>query len=347
MSSITICDSTLRDGSHPKAHRYTPDEVARVARGLDGAGVPIIEVSHGDGLGGSSFNYGFSEVDELELLETARESVERARLAVLLLPGIGVKEDLAAARERGASVARVATHCTEADIAIQHLCLARELELTTFGFLMMAHMTPPEALAEQARIMADAGAEVVYVTDSAGALLPDGVRARVEALRDALGDVEVGFHGHQNLGLGVGNSLAAIASGASWIDACTRGLGAGAGNTPTEALVAACDKAGIETGIDVLAIAEVAETVVAPLMPREQILDRDALLLGYAGVYSSFLLHARRAEERSGVPAAELLIELGRRGAVGGQEDWIIDLAEEMAADRSGARPAERIAADA
>lgn len=335
MTAITLCDSTLRDGSHAKRHSFTTDEVARVAAALDGVGVPILELSHGDGLGGSSFNYGFSATDELELLSAGAAAVANARLAVLLLPGIGVKEDLVAARERGANVARIATHCTEADIAIQHLEFSRELGLTTVGFLMMAHMQSPEGLAEQARLMADAGAEVVYVTDSAGALLPDGAAARVAALRGALpDDVAVGFHGHQNLSLGVGNSLAAIAAGASWIDACTRGLGAGAGNTPTEALVAACAKAGIETGVDVLGVADVAETVVAPLMLREQILDRDSLVLGYAGVYSSFLLHARRAQERFGVPAGDILVELGRRRAVGGQEDWIIEVAAELAAAR-------------
>jgi 4-hydroxy 2-oxovalerate aldolase len=335
MTAITLCDSTLRDGSHPMAHRYSAPQVATVAAALDGAGVPVIEVSHGDGLGGSSFNYGFSGTDELELIGAAVEAVENARIAVLLIPGIGVQDDLTAAQERGASVTRIATHCTEADIAIQHIGRARELGLTTAGFLMMAHMSEPAELAEQARIMADAGAQVVYVTDSAGALLPSGAAARVAALRDALpAEVEVGFHGHQNLALGVGNSLAAIDAGATWIDACTRGLGAGAGNTPTEALVAACAKDGIETGVDVLAIAEVAETTVAPLMPREQILDRDSLVLGYAGVYSSFLLHARRAQERFGVPAEEILLELGRRGTVGGQEDWIIDVAAELAAGR-------------
>lgn len=335
MTAITLCDSTLRDGSHPMAHRYTVDQVTRIASALDGAGVPVIELSHGDGLGGSSFNYGFSGTDELELLSAANAAVERARLAVLLLPGIGVQDDLIAAQDRGARVARVATHCTEADIAIQHICRSRELGLTSVGFLMMAHMNSPAGLAEQARIMADAGAEVVYVTDSAGALLPAAAAARVAAIRSALpAEVEVGFHGHQNLALGVGNSLAAIDAGATWIDACTRGLGAGAGNTPTEALVAACARGGIETGVDVLEIADVAETVVAPLMAREQILDRDALLLGYAGVYSSFLLHARRAQERFGVPAGEILLELGRRGTVGGQEDWIIDVAAELAAGR-------------
>jgi 4-hydroxy 2-oxovalerate aldolase len=335
MTAITLCDSTLRDGSHPMAHQYTVEQVATVAAALDGAGVPVLEVTHGDGLGGSSFNYGFSGTSDLDLVAAASEAVEKARIAVLLIPGIGVQDDLIAARERGASVARIATHCTEADIAIQHIGRARELGLTSIGFLMMSHMNTPAGLAAQAKIMADAGAEVVYVTDSAGALLPSGAAARVAALRSALPrEVEVGFHGHQNLALGVGNSLAAIDAGATWIDGCTRGLGAGAGNTPSEALVAACARGGIETGVDVLALADIAETVVAPMMPREQILDRDSLVLGYAGVYSSFLLHARRAEERFGVPAGEILLELGRRKTVGGQEDWIIGVAAELAAGR-------------
>jgi len=338
VTAITLCDSTLRDGSHPMGHQFTAAQVAAVAGALDGCGVPVIEVSHGDGLAGSSFNYGFSGTDELELLTAADEALEGARLAVLLLPGIGTKDDLKRARELGASVVRIATHSTEADISLQHLGLARELGMTAIGFLMMAHMTDPERLAAQASIMADAGAEVVYVTDSAGALVPDSAAARVAALREALPDeVAVGFHGHQNLSLGVGNSLAAIDHGARWIDACTRGLGAGAGNTPTEVLVAACARQGIETGVDPLKIADVAEDVVAPLMPREQIVDRDSLVLGYAGVYSSFLLHARRAEERFGVRASDILLEIGRRKAVGGQEDLIIEVAAEMAAAREAA----------
>ncbi|NLT07066.1 MAG: 4-hydroxy-2-oxovalerate aldolase [Solirubrobacterales bacterium] len=319
-------------------HQYTREQVSAVAGALDGCGVPVIEVAHGDGLAGSSFNYGFSGTDELELLTAAREAMDDARLAVLLLPGIGTKDDLKRARELGAAVVRIATHSTEADISIQHLGLARELGMTAIGFLMMAHMTEPDELARQAAIMAEAGAEVVYVTDSAGALVPDTAAARVGALRDALPDeVAVGFHGHQNLSLGVGNSLAAIDAGARWIDACTRGLGAGAGNTPTEILVAACARMGIETGVDPLKIADVAEDVVAPLMPREQIVDRDSLVLGYAGVYSSFLLHARRAEERFGVRASDILLEIGRRKAVGGQEDLIIEVAAEMAAAREAA----------
>jgi 4-hydroxy 2-oxovalerate aldolase len=332
MTAVTVCDSTLRDGSHAKRHAFTVDEVRAVASALDLAGVPFIEVSHGDGLGGSSLNYGLSVVDELELIAAAADVIERGTLAALLLPGIGTRDDLAGVQELGVGLVRIATHCTEADIAEQHLTTARELGLTTVGFLMMAHMIEPAALAEQARIMAGAGAEVVYVTDSAGALLPDGAAARVAAIHDAVGDsVEVGFHGHQNLSLGVANSLAAVAAGATWIDCCTCGLGAGAGNTPTEVFAAVCDRAGIETGLDVFALMDAAEDVVRPLMLRAQVLDRAGLLLGYAGVYSSFLLHAERASERFGVSTKEILVEVGRRKAVGGQEDWIIDIAAELA----------------
>ena len=333
MTSVTICDSTLRDGSHAKRHAFTVDEVRAVAGALDTARVPFVEVSHGDGLGGSSLNYGLSLTDEMELIAASADVIERGTLAVLLLPGIGTRDDLAMVCELGVGLVRIATHCTEADIAEQHIATARELGLTAVGFLMMAHMSEPAALAAQARIMADAGAEVVYVTDSAGALLPSGAAARVAALRTALPEeVEVGFHGHQNLSLAVANSLAAIDAGATWIDCCTCGLGAGAGNTPTEVFVAVCDRAGIQTGVDTFALMDAAEEVVRPLLPRPQVVDRPSLLLGYAGVYSSFLLHAERASERFGVSTKDILVEVGRRKAVGGQEDWIIDIAAELSA---------------
>lgn len=335
MTAVTICDSTLRDGSHAKRHAYTVDEVRAVAGALDAAGVPFIEVSHGDGLGGSSLNYGVSLTDEMDLIAAAADVIEHGTLAALLLPGIGTRDELARVSELGVGLVRIATHCTEADIAEQHIATARELGLTAVGFLMMAHMAEPAVLAEQALIMAGAGAEVVYVTDSAGALLPSGAAARVAALRAALPDeVEVGFHGHQNLSLAVANSLAAIDAGASWIDCCICGLGAGAGNTPTEIFVAVCDRAGIETGVDTFALMDAAEDVVRPLLPRAQVVDRASLLLGYAGVYSSFLLHAERASERFGVSTKDILMEVGRRKAVGGQEDWIIEIAAEL----SGAR---------
>jgi 4-hydroxy 2-oxovalerate aldolase len=335
MSAVTIVDSTLRDGSHAKRHQLTLADARSVAGALDRAGVPVIEVSHGDGLGGSSVNYGYSLVDEYELLAAAAASVERARLAVLLLPGIGVKEDLDRARDLGASVVRVATHCTEADISESHLIYARELGYTTVGFLMMAHMIPPERLAAQARIMADAGAHVVYVTDSAGALMPDDAATRVHALRTALPhSVEVGFHGHQNLGLAVANSLVAHRAGATWIDGCTFGMGAGAGNAPTELLAATFAKAGVETGIDPFAAMDVAADVVAPILDRPQVIDREAIVLGFAGVYSSFLLHAERAAERFGVSSKEILLEAGRRQAVGGQEDLLVEIAAGLAGAR-------------
>ena len=337
---VTIADSTLRDGSHAKRHQLSADHVRGIAGALDRAGVPVIEISHGDGLGGSSYNYGFSLVDEYDLIAAAAQVVERARLAVLLIPGIGVKEDLARARELGASVVRVATHCTEADIAGSHLAYAREHGFTAIGFLMMAHMTRPGTLAEQARIMAGAGAEVVYVTDSAGTLLPDEAEARVTALRDALpGDVAIGFHAHQNLGLAVANSLAAYRAGATWIDGCSFGLGAGAGNAPTELLAAVFAKAEIETGIDPFAAMDVAADVVGPVLDRPQLVEREAIVLGYAGVYSSFLLHARRAAERFGVSSVDILIEAGRRKTVGGQEDMLIEIAAALAGAQ--AAPAE------
>jgi len=329
---ITVVDSTLRDGSHAKRHRFTVEDVRAVASALDGAGVPWVEVSHGDGLGGSSFNYGLSLVDELELIAAAADVLTTSRLAVLLLPGIGTKDDLARAQDLGAELVRVATHCTEADIAPQHLGLARDLGMTAVGFLMMAHLAGPEALAAQARIMADAGAQVVYVTDSAGALLPSGAVERVEAIRAAVpAEVEIGFHGHMNLDLGVANSIAAVRAGATWVDGSTCGMGAGAGNTPTEVLAAVCDLEGIETGIDTFAAMDVAEEVVRPVLDRLPFVGRSSLLLGYCGVYGSFLLHAEQAAKRFGVSEKEILLEVGRRKAVGGQEDMIVEVGAELA----------------
>jgi 4-hydroxy 2-oxovalerate aldolase len=286
-------------------------------------------------LGGSSLNYGRSLVDEQALIAAAGEVLTTSRLAVLLLPGIGTKRDLRQARDLGASLVRVATHCTEADIAPQHLGLARDLGMTAVGFLMMAHLNSPDGLAAQARIMAAAGAQVVYVTDSAGALTPSEVAARVEAVRAAVPGIEVGFHGHMNLSLGVANSIAAVRAGATWIDGSTCGMGAGAGNTPTEVLVAVCDKEGIETDIDTFAAMDGAEEAVRPILDRVPFVSRSALLLGYAGVYGSFLLHAERAARRFGVSEKEILLEVGRRKAVGGQEDMILEVGAQLAARAS------------
>lgn len=328
---IRVTDTSLRDGSHHKRHQFTADEVRAIVGALDGAGVPVIEVTHGDGLGGSSFNYGFSKTPEQELITIAAQTAKRAKIAVLMLPGVGVKEDIKISQDNGASIVRIATHCTEADVSIQHFGLARELGLETVGFLMMAHSQPPEVLAEQARIMADAGCQCVYVVDSAGALVLEQVSDRVSALVAELGtDAQVGFHGHENLDLGCANSIFAIRAGATQIDGSARRFGAGAGNTPVEALIGVCDKLDITTGIDFFAIADAAEDVVRPAMPQECLLDRQSLMMGYAGVYSSFLKHAERQADRYKVSAAELLVRAGQRKLVGGQEDQLIDIALEL-----------------
>ncbi|PQP25996.1 4-hydroxy-2-oxovalerate aldolase [Rhodococcus opacus] len=337
---IRVTDSSLRDGSHAKRHQFTVDHVRSIVGALDAAGVPVIEVTHGDGLGGSSFNYGFSHTPEQELIKAAVETAERARIAFLMLPGLGVQSDIREAADNGASICRIATHCTEADISVQHFGLARELGLETVGFLMMSHSQPPEVLAKQARIMADAGCQCVYVVDSAGALILNAVSDRVSALVAELGDdAQVGFHGHENLGLGVANSVLAVEAGALQIDGSTRRFGAGAGNTPVEAFAAVTEKLGIRTGIDTLKIIDAAEDVVRPIMDGDCLLDRLSLTMGYAGVYSSFLKHADSHARRYGVSGAEILIEAGRRKLVGGQEDQLIEIALGLA-DRESASSA-------
>ena len=332
---ITVHDMTLRDGMHPKRHRITLDQMRSIATGLDEAGVPLIEVTHGDGLGGASVNYGFPAHSDEEYLSAVVPLMKRARVSALLLPGIGTVEHIHMAKDHGVSTLRIATHCTEADVAEQHIGMARKLGLDTVGFLMMAHMASPETILAQARIMEAAGASCVYVTDSAGHMLPEDVTARVGLLRASLRpETELGFHAHHNLSMGVANSLAAVAAGATRVDAASAGLGAGAGNTPLEVLVAVCQLKGIETGIDPFKAMDVAEERVVPIMDQPIRIDRDALTLGYAGVYSSFLLFAKRAEQKYGIPARELLVELGRKKMVGGQEDMIEDTALTMARQR-------------
>ncbi|MCJ0905372.1 4-hydroxy-2-oxovalerate aldolase [Rhodococcus sp. ARC_M6] len=333
---IRVTDSSLRDGSHAKRHQFTVDHVRSIVGALDEAGVPVIEVTHGDGLGGSSFNYGFSHTPEQELIKAAVATAKQAKIAFLMLPGLGVQSDIREAADNGASICRIATHCTEADISIQHFGLARDLGLETVGFLMMSHSTTPEKLAAQARIMADAGCQCVYVVDSAGALILNDVSDRVSALVAELGsDAQVGFHGHENLGLGVANSVLAVQAGALQIDGSTRRFGAGAGNTPVEAFAAVTEKLGIRTGIDTLKIIDAAEDVVRPVMDGECQLDRLSLTMGYAGVYSSFLKHADAHAKRYGVSGAAILIEAGRRKLVGGQEDQLIEIALGLAAKTS------------
>ena len=341
---ITVHDMCLRDGMHPKRHQISLQQMKDIASGLDAAGVPLIEVTHGDGLGGRSVNYGFPAHSDEEYLSAVIPLMKQAKVSALLLPGIGTVDHLRMAHELGVSTIRVATHCTEADVSEQHISIARKLGMDTVGFLMMAHMNSPEGLAKQGKLMESFGANCVYITDSAGYLLPDDVAARVAALRAVLDPAtEIGFHGHHNLSMGVSNSIAAIGAGATRIDAACAGLGAGAGNTPMEILVAVCDRMGIETGVSVFGIQDVAEDLVVPIMDFPIRSDRDALTMGYAGVYGSFLLFAKRAEKKYGVSAREILVEMGRRGMVGGQEDMIEDTAMTMARQRglAGIRPGQ------
>jgi len=332
---VRLTDTTLRDGSHAMSHQFTEAQVRATVHALDDAGVEVIEVTHGDGLGGSSFNYGFSHTDEIDLITAAVEEAKRATIAVLLVPGIGTMDDLRAARQAGAGIARVATHCTEADVSIQHFGLARSLGMETVGFLMMSHRTTPEVLAGQARIMVDAGAQCVYVVDSAGALVLGDAQRRVQAVYREIGQqAQVGFHGHQNLSLGVANSVLAFGEGARQIDGSLCALGAGAGNSPTEVLAATFDHLGIATGVDVGGVLAAAEEVVRPYLPRWPKADRTAIVQGWAGVYSSFLLHAEHAAERYGVPAHEILQRAGEAGYVGGQEDMLIDIALQLSQER-------------
>jgi len=333
---LRITDSSLRDGSHAKRHQFSLDHVSSIVAALDEAGVPVIEVTHGDGLGGSSFNYGFSLTPELDMIRTAVKTAKKAKIAFLMLPGLGTKDDIRAAQDAGGQICRIATHCTEADVSRQHFGLARELGLETVGFLMMSHSISPEELAKQARIMVDAGCQCVYVVDSAGALIMEQTYDRVAALVAEIGsEAQVGFHGHENLGLGVANSVFAARAGAQQIDGSTRRFGAGAGNTPVEGFVAVCAKLGVKTGIDVRKIIEAAEHVVRPAMDGECLLDELSLTMGYAGVYSSFLKHADRLSKRYGVSGAEMLIRAGERKLVGGQEDQLMAIALELVEEKA------------
>ncbi|MCO7613879.1 4-hydroxy-2-oxovalerate aldolase [Pseudomonas chlororaphis] len=326
--SVVLHDMSLRDGMHAKRHQISLEQMISVATGLDAAGVPLIEITHGDGLGGASLNYGLPAHSDEEYFAAVIPRLRQARVSALLLPGIGTLDHLRMAHEHGVSTVRVATHCTEADVSSQHIGMAAKMGLDTVGFLMMAHMLSTEKLLQQARLMQSYGANCIYCTDSAGYMLPDEVSEKIGALRQGLDPgTEVGFHGHHNLGLAIANSLAAIEAGAARIDGSVAGLGAGAGNTPLEVFVAVLQRMGVSSGVDLYAIMDVAEDRVVPMLDQPIRLDRDALTLGYAGVYSSFLLFAKRAERKYGISARELLVELGRRGTVGGQEDMIEDLA--------------------
>ena len=332
---VLVHDMCLRDGMHAKREQISVEQMATVAKALDEAGIPLLQVSHGAGLGGNSLQHGFALHPNEEYWDAVADVLTQATMSTLLIPGLGTMKELRVAYEHGVRSVHVATHCTEADTSPQHIACARELGMDTTGFLMMAHLNSPQGLAEQGKLMESYGAQTIYITDSAGFMLPADVTARVSALKNVLEErTEIGFHGHNNMGMSIANSIAAIEAGATRIDGSVGGLGAGAGNTPIESFVAVCDRMGITTGCELFKLMDMAEDIIFPMMEHIVRVDRSSLTMGYAGVYSTFLLHANRIGNKYGIPPRDILVELGRKKMIGGQEDMIEDTALTMAKER-------------
>jgi 4-hydroxy 2-oxovalerate aldolase len=328
--SVLITDPTLRDGNHAVRHQLTCEQISIYAVAANAAGIPIVEVGHGNGLGASSLQVGLSKTDDKSALEAARKALTTSKLGVHVIPGFAtIKKDLYLALDIGVDVFRIASHCTEADITERHISYIRERGREVYGVLMMSHMASVEVLVEEATKMQAYGAEGLVIMDSAGAYLPSDVTARIEALVDAL-VIPVGFHGHNNLGMAIANSIAAVNAGATIIDGTARGFGAGAGNTQLETLIAVLDKMGIKTGIDLYKVLDAADIAEKHLIEALPTISSVSIVSGLSGVFSGYIKHVNRIAAEYKLDPRDIFFELGRRKVVAGQEDMIIEVAIEL-----------------
>ena len=333
---ILITDPTLRDGNHAVAHQLSAKQVAIYCSAADKAGIPIVEVGHGNGLGASSLQVGEALESDETLLKTAREHLINSKLSIHVIPGFAtIERDLKKAIEFGVDIVRVASHCTEADITQRHIGFSREKGKEAYGVLMMSHMASPEMLVEEAKKMELYGAEAIIIMDSAGAYLPTDVSERITALVEAL-SVPVGFHGHNNLGMGIANSIAAVEAGAKILDGTAKGFGAGAGNAQIEILIAVLEKMGYHTGINLYKVLDAVDIAEKEIMPFVPTIKTESIVSGLAGVFSGFAKHVSRISKEYNVDPRDVYFELGKRNVVAGQEDLIIEVVLNLAKLKKG-----------